>query len=51
MIFYSIYAQLFTYVQVSSITWATGGSAEQPLQVPGDRALNQPKPHPSLKIV
>ena len=25
-------------------------SAEQPLQVPGDRALNQPKPHPSGKI-
>ena len=34
-----------------SLTWATGGSAEQPLQVPGDRALNQSKPHPSGKIV
>ena len=38
------------YIQDSSKPWATGGSAEQPLQVPGDRALNQPKPHPSGKI-
>ena len=30
---------------------ATGGSVEQPLQVPGGKARNQPKPHPSGKIV
>ena len=29
---------------------AIGVSAEQPLQVPGGRALNQPRPHPSGKI-
>ena len=46
-----IYVHPFTYVQVSSIPWATCGSAEQPLQVPGDRALNQLKPHPSGRIV
>ena len=33
------------------IYWATGGSAEQPLQAPGDRALNQPRPHPSGHIL
>ena len=38
------------YIQVSSNPWATAGSAEQPLQVPGDRALNQLKSHPSSKI-
>ena len=27
------------------------GSAEQPLQVPDGRALSQPMPHPSGKIV
>ena len=42
---------LFTYVQISSLTWATGGSAEQPLQVPGDKAPSRPMPHPSDKIV
>ena len=30
---------------------ATGGSAEQPLQVPGDKAQSRPMPHPSDKIV
>ena len=49
-IYIYIYIQLFTYVQISSMFWTTGGS-EQPLQVPGDRgALNQPKPHPSSRI-
>ena len=28
-----------------------GGSAEQPPQDPGGRALSRPKPHPSDKIV
>ena len=46
-----IYVQLFTYVQISSVPWATGGSVEQSLQAPGGRALNQPRPHPSGKIV
>ena len=50
-IYVYIYVQLFTYVQISSIPWATGVSAEQPLQVPGGRALNQLRPHPSGKIV
>ena len=36
---------------MSSLTWVTGGFAEQPLQVPGDKAPNQPMPHPSGKIV
>ena len=41
----------YIYVQlVSSKQWATGGSAEQPLQVPGGRAPNQPRPHPLVKI-
>ena len=31
--------------------WVICGFAEQPLQVPGDRAQCQPKPHPSDKIV
>ena len=44
------YVQLSTYVQISSMFWATGGSA-QPLQAQGGRALSQPKPHPSDKIV
>ena len=42
---------LFTYVQISSISWTIGGYAEQPQQVPGGRALNQFRPHPSGKIV
>ena len=37
--------------KVSSITWATGGSAELPLQVSGGRALNQSKPHPSNRTL
>ena len=49
--FFKIYIQLFTYVQVSSMSWVTGGSAEQPLQVPCGRALNQPRPDSSDKIV
>ena len=42
------------YPRLSSgdtIIWATGGSAEQPLKAPDDRALNQPKPHPLNKTV
>ena len=46
-----IYNYLHNYVQVSSKPWPTDGSAEQPLQVPCDRALNQSKPHPSGRIV
>ena len=45
------YVQLFTYVQISSRYWSVGRSAEQPLQGPDGRALNQPKPHPSSRIV
>ena len=33
------------------MSWTTGGSAEQPLQVPGGRALSQPKPRPSDRTV
>ena len=43
--------QLFTYVQISPMFWVAGGSTEQPLQALGGRALNQPKPHPSDRIV
>ena len=43
---------LFTYLQISSRSWVVvGGSAEQPLQNPNGRALNQPRPHPSDKTV
>ena len=42
---------LYTYVQICSLAWVTCGSAEQPLQDPGDKAQNQPMPHPSDKIV
>ena len=42
---------LFTYVQNLFYFWATCGSAEQPLQVPGGKALSQTKPHPSDKSV
>ena len=45
------YVQLFFYVQITSRYWPVGGSAEQPLQGPDGRALNQPKPHPSSRIV
>ena len=45
---YTIY--IFTYVQNLLPPWVICGSAEQPLQVPGDRAQSQPKPHPSDKI-
>ena len=45
------YVQLFFYVQISSRCWPVGGSAEQPLQGPDGRAPNQPKPHPSSRIV
>ena len=31
--------------------WASGGSAGQPPPGPDERALNQPKPHPSSKTV
>ena len=41
---------LFTYVQVSSNSSPVGGSAGQPQQDQGDRALSLPKPHPSDKI-
>ena len=50
LFFFCLYEQLFTYVQISSKPWVIGGSAEQPLQVPGDRAPNQPMPHPSDRI-
>ena len=42
--------ELFTYIQVSSNSSPVGGSAGQPQQDPGDRALSLPKPHPSDKI-
>ena len=42
---------LSTYLQISSRSWFIGESAEQPLQDPSGRALNQPRPHPSDKIV
>ena len=46
------YVQVFTYVQIfTSVQQISSISAEQPLQVPGGRALNQPRPHPSGKIV
>ena len=52
MIFFCIYLRTnLSYVHISSKPWATGGSAEQPLKVPGDRAPNQHKTHPSGKIV
>ena len=41
---------LFTYIQVSSNSSPVGGSAGQPQQDQGDRALSLPKPHPSDKI-
>ena len=47
---------LYNYVQKIHIytyllnTKVTGGSAEPPLQDRGEKALNQPKPHPSGKI-
>ena len=41
---------LFTYVQVSSNSSPVGGSAGQPQQDQGDRALSLPKAHPSDKI-
>ena len=56
-IFFGIYIQLYTYVQTFTYVqnllyyWVICGSAEQPLQAPGGRALNQPRPHPSGKIV
>ena len=40
---------LFTYVQIFSIYWSIGGSAEQPQPDPDGKALSQPKPHPSSK--
>ena len=52
-----LYIQLFTYVHYlyidteSPLFWVICGSAEQPLQVPDGRALSQPRPHPSDKIV
>ena len=51
---YTIYKNnctLYTYVQISSNLWDVGGSVEQPPPVPDGKALNQPKPHPSDKIV
>ena len=45
---------LLNYIYICTdllLNWATGGSAEQPLQVPGDKAQSQPMPHPSDKIV
>ena len=42
--------KLFTYIQISSKYQVTGGSAEQPLRDLGEKAQNQPKPHPSSKI-
>ena len=44
------YVHLFTDVQISSKSPSVGGSAEQPQQGQGGRALNQPKPHPSDRI-
>ena len=41
---------LFTYLQNLLSPWVICGSAEQPLQVPGGRALSQPMPHPSGKL-
>ena len=43
--------KLFTYVQISSMSWAAGRSVGQLLPDPDGRALNQPKPHPSSKTV
>ena len=48
-----IYKIMYNYLhmyKISSMFWATGGSAEQPLQVPGGRALSQPMLHLSGKI-
>ena len=44
------YVQVFTYVHLSSRYQSVGGSAEQPQLVRDDRALSQPKPHPSDRI-
>ena len=44
------YVQVFTYVHLSSRYQSVGGSAEQPQPVRDDRALSQPKPHPSDRI-
>ena len=38
---------IYTYLLKPKVS---GGSAEQPLQDLGDKALNQPKPHPSSRI-
>ena len=55
-LFIYLFIFAFNYVQTIYIytyllnTKVTGGSAEQPLQDPGERAQNQPKPHPSSRI-
>ena len=52
--FYDFFFIVCTTIYIctySSIIRATGGSAEQPLQVLSGRALNRPKPHPSDKTV
>ena len=36
--------------KIASFYRTTGGSAEQPRQVPDGRALSQPKPHPSDRL-
>ena len=41
----------YMYIRIFPGKWATGRSTEQPLPGPYGRALNQPKPHPSDKIV
>ena len=52
MFFFCIYICTTIYICTSLLKpWATGGSAEQPLQVPDGRALNQPKFHPLGRIV
>ena len=47
----STYVQLLIYVQNLLYFGVICGSAEQPLQAPDGRALNQPKPHPPDRTV
>ena len=49
IVFFIYMCKYLHMYKISSMFWATGGSAEQPLQVPGGRALSQPMPHPSGK--
>ena len=39
------------YIYTNLNIKAIGGSSEQPLLGPSDKALSQPKPHPSNKTV